>query len=102
MSITTNFKDSSGNDLGLIFMRLSSSELGYNTEYRDMSGNDFSQLFMPLGFYFPYSQPTNYKISNGMDLNTIFASANQPIYCLFQFLQLHIHTYMIIQIQCII
>lgn len=78
MSIVTNFKDPSGNDLGSIFMSLSGSGLGYDTGYRDMSGNDFSQLFMPLGSYFPISYSTNYKISTGVDLNAIFASANQP------------------------
>lgn len=76
MSIITNYKDPSGNDLGSIFMI--GSGLGYNTGYRDMSGNDFSQLFMPLGTYFPLSYLTNYKISTGVDLNAIFASTNQP------------------------
>lgn len=42
-----------------------------------MSGTDFSQLFMSLGSYLPLPYPTNYKISNGKDLNAIFASANQ-------------------------
>lgn len=75
MSIITNFKDPSGNDLGSIF--LPGSGLGYDTGYRDINGIDFSQLFMPLGSYIPYPYPTNYKISNGKDLNTIFASVNQ-------------------------
>lgn len=77
MSITTNFKNPSGNDLGSIFMH--SSGLGYDTGYRDINGTNFSQLFMPLGLYSPYPYQTNYKISNGNDLNTIFASANQPV-----------------------
>jgi hypothetical protein len=79
MTIITNFKDPSGNDLGSIFMPLAGSTTLSNTGYSDTSGNDFSQLFMPLGTYIPLSYLTNYRISNGNDLKAIFANINQPL-----------------------
>lgn len=71
MSITINFKDLSGNDLGSIFMGLSG--LGYDTVYKDINDIDFSQLFMPLG---------GAACLNGSGGN---AGANVMIYIYFQY-----------------
>jgi hypothetical protein len=73
---TTKYQDSSGTDLGMIFLPIKyGSSIETFTSYK-VNNNDLSQIFASLGSFSQNSQLVGYNV-NGTDLSQIFASINQ-------------------------